>query len=112
MGEADRAAAERGLHDARVAKVGAFVGPFGGVAGSCGEIALAEEALRDYLVHRARASRHATADVRHARNLEQPLYRAVLPERPVQRREHDVDLTAEELLREVQVGLVHGHLVE
>ena len=41
-----------------------------------------------------RRAEHARADVRHARELEQPLHRAVLAHRPVQDGEHDVDRRA------------------
>ena len=47
---------------------------------------------------------HARADVGHAGELEQPLHRAVLAERPVQHGEDDVDLAEHRRRR-----LAHGH---
>ena len=47
--------------------------------------------LEEVLVHRERRARDAGADVRDARELEQPLHRPVLAERAVQDRQHDVD---------------------
>src|SRR5438552_14581506 len=53
-----------------------------------------EQHLLDRLVHPDRGSKHARADVRNPGQLQHPLDRAVLAERPVQDREHHVDLTA------------------
>ena len=51
-----------------------------------------EDHLHEVLVHARRGGEHAGADVADVRELEQSLDRAVLAERPVQQREHDVDL--------------------
>ena len=53
---------------------------------------VAQHRLEEVLVHAERRAEHAGADVGHARELEQPLHRAVLAERPVQHREDDVDV--------------------
>ena len=47
--------------------------------------------LEHHLVHAQRRGEHAGADVRDVEALEQALHGAVLAERPVQHREHDVD---------------------
>ena len=52
---------------------------------------VAQHGLEQILVHAERRAEHAGADVRHAGELEQPLHRAVLAERAVQDRQHDVD---------------------
>ena len=52
----------------------------------------AQHDLRVGLVHTDRAGEHAGADVADAGHLEHPLDRAVLAPRPVQEREHHVDL--------------------
>ena len=51
----------------------------------------AQHVLAEVLVHRDRRPEDAGADVRQPDRLEQALHRAVLAERPVQRREHHVD---------------------
>jgi hypothetical protein len=50
------------------------------------------------LVHAEGAREHARADVRQAEELEEALDRAVLAERAVQDREHEVDLAERDLL--------------
>ena len=52
----------------------------------------AQHHLHVVLVHADRGREHPGADVADAGHLEQPLERAVLAERAVQQREHDVDL--------------------
>ena len=51
-----------------------------------------ERQLHRRLVHADRRRQHARADVRHVRQLEQSLHRAVLAVRAVQNREDDVEL--------------------
>jgi len=53
---------------------------------------VAHHRLEDVLVHAQRRGEHAGTHVGNAGELEQPLHRAVLAERPVQDREDDVDL--------------------
>src|SRR5581483_6216138 len=60
---------------------------------------VAEHALEDVLVHAERRGEHAGADVRDPGELEQPLHRPVLAERPVQHRKDDID--AGELRRDL-----------
>ena len=55
------------------------------------DAAVAHHLLEQVLVHRERRRRDAGADVGDVRELEQPLHRPVLAERPVQDREDDVD---------------------
>ena len=50
-----------------------------------------QQLLRELLVHARGAREHARTDVGHAGHLQQSLDRAVLPERPVQHGEDDVD---------------------
>ena len=57
-----------------------------------GNAAVAHHLLEEVLVHRERRAGDARADVRDAGELEQALHRPVLAERPVQDREHDVDV--------------------
>ena len=54
--------------------------------------AVAEHRLEEVLVHAQSRRGDAGADVRHSRQLEEPLHGAVLPERPVQDGQDDVDL--------------------
>ena len=56
-----------------------------------GDRAVAEHRLEEILVHAESGRRDAGADVGNGRELEQALHRAVLSERAVQDREHDVD---------------------
>ncbi len=56
-----------------------------------GDAAVAHHLLEEILVHREGRRRDAGADVRDPRELEQPLHRPVLAERPVEDREDDVD---------------------
>ena len=56
-----------------------------------GDRAVAEHRLEEILVHAERGRRDAGADVGHRGELEQALHRAVLAERAVQDRQHDVD---------------------
>ena len=53
---------------------------------------VAKHRLEEILVHAQRRGSNAGADVGHACELEQPLHRAVLAERAVEDRQHDVDL--------------------
>ena len=55
--------------------------------------AVAQHRLEQVLVHAQRRRSDTGADVRHSRELEEALHRAVLAERPVQDRQDDVDLT-------------------
>jgi hypothetical protein len=61
------------------------------VAGD-GNAAVAQDGLTEVLVHADGGGGDARPDVGHARELEQALHRPVLAERPVQDRQHDVDL--------------------
>ena len=56
-----------------------------------GDARAAHQRLEDVLVHADRRGEHARADVRDARQLAEPLHGAVLAERPVEDRQHDVD---------------------
>jgi len=55
--------------------------------------AVAQHLLEEVLVHGERGGGNAGADVRDTGQLEQPLHRPVLAERPVQDREDDVHST-------------------
>ena len=91
--DADRRAEARRLHEHRVAeRVPDLVAEPERDVLRDGDAAVAHDLLEQVLVHRERGSRDAGADVRHARELEQSLHRAVLAERPVQDRQHDVDV--------------------
>jgi hypothetical protein len=81
-----------GLHERRVAdRVLDRVADPDRVVARNGNAAVAHHLLEEVLVHREGGRGHARADVRHVDELEQPLHRAVLAERPVQDREDDVD---------------------
>ena len=54
--------------------------------------AVTENRLEEVLVHTQRRRGDTRADVGHSGELEETLHRAVLPERAVKDRQHDVDL--------------------
>ena len=90
--DADRRAEPRRLHEHRVAeRVLDRIAEPDRVVARDGDAAVAHHLLEEVLVHRERGGRDARADVRDVRELEQPLHRPVLAERPVQDRQHDVD---------------------
>ena len=91
--DADRGAETRRLHEHGVVEVVCGLVSFAkrDVARD-GDPAVAENRLEEVLVHAESRRGDACADVGHAGELEEALHRAVLPERAVQDRQHDVDL--------------------
>ena len=91
--DADRGAETRRLHEHGVVEVVCGLVSFAkrDVARD-GDPAVAENRLEEVLVHAQRRRGDARADVGHAGELEEALHRAVLAERAVQDRQHDVDL--------------------
>ena len=93
LGDADRRAETGGLHEHRVVEVVCGLVSFAERDVACdGNPAVAENRLEEILVHAQRRRGDTRADVGHASELEEALHRAVLSERAVQDRQHDVDL--------------------
>ena len=90
--DADRRAEARRLHEHGVAeRVLDRIAEPDRVVARNGDAAVAQHLLEQVLVHRQRRRRDPRADIGDAGQLEQALHRPVLPERPVQDRQHDVD---------------------